>query len=301
MPDSSTSRPDPKNPTEALIGLALAEDLDSVGDVTSTFFVPEQTLGRARIFVKEEPVTLSGITVAEAVFHSVDPALQAVPTRKDGDLLQHGDGVLTLQGSLRSILTAERTALNFLQHLSGIATLTRRFVDAVNGFPARILDTRKTTPGWRALEKAAVRHGGGTNHRFGLFDAVMVKDNHLLAKPGLDWLRERCDAARAQAPDLKIQLEADTLDQVAHFLKIPEVDAILLDNMSLEALAEAVRLRNAHRPEVTLEASGGVDLESVRGIAGTGVDFISAGALTHSVKAIDFSLEINALDESGHP
>ncbi len=193
---------------------------------------------------------------------------------------------MEIRGRAASVLTAERTALNFLQRLSGVATLTRQYVEAVRGTSARILDTRKTTPGWRALEKAAVAAGGGTNHRVGLYDMALVKDNHLAA--GTD-LQKAIDRLRAERPGVRVELEADTLDQVRGFLKLKGVDVILLDNMSLAELREAVSLRQGG---LVFEASGGVNLETVRGIAETGVDFISVGAITHSARAVDLSLEI---------
>jgi nicotinate-nucleotide pyrophosphorylase (carboxylating) len=208
--------------------------------------------------------------------------------RPSGSRLAEGDGVIEVAGALRSILTAERVALNFIQRLSGVATLTRRFVDAVAGTGARILDTRKTTPGLRALEKAAVVAGGGTNHRFGLFDMVMVKENHLAASdPGA--MQQAIDSFRAKHPKVRIELEADTLDQVRAFLNLKGVNVILLDNMSCPDMAEAVRLGAG---KMEFEASGGVTLAKVAAIAATGVDFISVGALTHSAPALGFSLEI---------
>jgi nicotinate-nucleotide pyrophosphorylase (carboxylating) len=197
-----------------------------------------------------------------------------------------GETVLTISGYTRAILTGERVALNFLQRLSGIATLTAEFVKQVAGTGATILDTRKTTPGLRRLEKEAVRAGGGRNHRFGLYDAVMVKDNHLLAGPVLGTTLAKL---RATHPNLLIELEADTIEQVREFAGFPEVDVILLDNMSVEQLRAAIALR---RPGLIFEASGGVHLGTVRAIAQTGVDFISVGQLTHSARAIDLSLEL---------
>jgi nicotinate-nucleotide pyrophosphorylase (carboxylating) len=197
--------------------------------------------------------------------------------------------VLRVKGSTRAILSGERVALNFVQRLSGVATLTRRFVEAVGAHPAKILDTRKTTPGLRALEKAAVVAGGGVNHRFGLYDMAMVKDNHLAADATLSRLERGVQAFRAAHPGRRVELEADTLQQVGNFLNIEGVDVILLDNMSPELMQEAVRMG---RGRVKFEASGGVTVESVARIAATGVDFISSGALTHSAPAIDFSLEL---------
>ncbi|MGI8601487.1 MAG: carboxylating nicotinate-nucleotide diphosphorylase [Verrucomicrobiales bacterium] len=276
--------------TDQLIAAALEEDIGP-GDVTTQFFVAAQATAQARIFAKQSGV-LAGVATAAAVFEAVDPSLQISVTRNDGERLEAGGTVLEISGSTRSILTAERTALNFVQRLSGIATLTRQFVDAVAGTRARILDTRKTTPGWRHLEKAAVRAGGGQNHRAGLYDMVMVKDNHLLAESRPAELQRIIDRIRAQHPGIRIELEADSLEQIRAFLEFRGVDIILLDNMSLDQMSEAVRLVRSAGSGIELEASGGVSLETVRAIAETGVDFISSGALTHSALALDFSLEL---------
>jgi len=269
------------------VALALAEDIGS-GDLTAAFFIDADAKSAARIFAKE-PGILAGIHPAIETFHQVDPELRVSTTRQDGEKLERGDTVLEIFGKTASIVTGERVALNFLQRLSGIATLTSRYVAAVAGTRARILDTRKTTPGLRMLEKEAVKAGGGTNHRIGLFDMVMVKDNHLLANANLQHLERAVAHFKVEHPHIRIELEADTLEQVAAFLSLRNVDVILLDNMSLEDLRQAVKL-NARR--VLLEASGGVNLETVAEIAATGVDFISVGALTHSARAMDFSLEI---------
>lgn len=274
-------------PTHDPIDIALREDLGA-GDVTAEFFVDAAHTSQARIFAKESCV-LAGGAVAAEVFRRLDPTLALDLQRADGDALQPGDTVLHIKGNTRAILSAERVALNFIQRLSGIATLTRRFVDAVGSHRAKILDTRKTTPGLRALEKAAVAAGGGVNHRFGLYDMVMVKDNHLASDAGLEHLAQAVRAFRAAHPDKRVELEADTLQQVRDFLNIPWVDVILLDNMSLENLEQAVRLGQGR---VQFEASGGVTLDTVASIAATGVDFISSGALTHSARAVDFSLEL---------
>lgn len=276
--------------TSDLITLALAEDIGE-GDVTTRYFTDPQRLGMARIFAKE-PCVLAGGVVAEEVFHRVDPALKVTLSRADGTRLAKGDTALEVRGPISSLLTAERVALNFLQRLSGIATATRRYVDVIDGTSARILDTRKTTPGWRALEKAAVAAGGGTNHRIGLYDMVMVKDNHLAAGTTLEGLQAAISRVKSERPGIRVELEADTLDQVRAFLTLDGVDVILLDNMTNAQMREAVALR---RPGLVFEASGGVTLERLREIADTGVDFISVGALTHSVMSVDLSMEI--LDE----
>jgi nicotinate-nucleotide pyrophosphorylase (carboxylating) len=270
-----------------LIGIALAEDVGS-GDVTVEFFIDPAQRAAARIFAKE-PAVVAGAGVAADLFRRVDAGLLVRIEQEDGSWVVPGQTVLAMQGRAGSILTAERVALNFLQHLSGVATLTRRFVDAVAGTPARILDTRKTTPGLRALEKAAVRAGGGHNHRMGLYDMVMVKDNHLLASSESAALQAAIRRARAARPGLRIELEADTLDQVCAFLELEGVDVILLDNMTPADLRAAVAAGRGH--DVQFEASGGVTLETVAPIAATGVQWISVGALTHSARAIDFSLE----------
>jgi len=271
-----------------LIDLALAEDIGD-GDVTSRYFVPEDRVARAFIVARTEGV-ISGAEVAQAVFRTVDASLDTAILVPDGSRVSAGAMVLRVEGSARSILTAERTALNFLQRLSGVATLTRRYVDAISGTGAAILDTRKTTPGYRTLEKAAVVHGGGTNHRLGLFDRAMVKDNHLVAENSLSMLQEAIAKLKADRPGVEVELEADRLEQVEAFLGLDGVDYLLLDNMPLDGLRAAVAMRNG-RTIPRLEASGGVNLETVRGIAGTGVDFVSVGALTHSAPSLDLGLD----------
>lgn len=285
----------PKNDgTSELISLALWEDLGTEGDLTSQCFVAESAQGCGQIIGKEEGLVLSGLAVAEKVFRAIDDRVEFVRMAEDGQQIPRGKVVAEVRGKFRSLLMGERTALNFLQRLSGVATLTRRYVQAVAGTGVRVLDTRKTTPGWRALEKAAVRHGGAQNHRMGLYDAFMVKDNHLLAMPGAVDLEQLVAEARARFPGRKLQLEADTLEQVKRFLGMPGVDFILLDNMSASQLREGVALRNQLNPAVLLEASGGVNLETIRELAETGVDFISVGAMTHSARAVDLSLDFCA-------
>jgi nicotinate-nucleotide pyrophosphorylase (carboxylating) len=266
------------------VAIALAEDVGS-GDLTSIFFVPEHQRSQGRIFAKETAV-VAGTAVVQRVYQLLDPSVAATVTTSDGTLVSPGQTVVEIGGLTRSILTGERVALNFLQRLSGVATLTREFVLQTEGTKAKILDTRKTTPGMRALEKAAVKAGGGYNHRMGLYDGVIVKDNHLLARPEM---KEAIRALRDAQPDVLLEVEADTYAQVKEFVQFEGIDVILLDNMSIDEMRRCVRLR---RPGLKLEASGGVTLETTRSIAATGVDFISVGQLTHSARAIDFSLEL---------
>jgi nicotinate-nucleotide pyrophosphorylase (carboxylating) len=273
-----------------VIGLALAEDIGG-GDRTVEFFTDADRVGTARIVVREECV-IAGIETAAEVFRRVDPELAVTSCVTDGCEVRRGDVVMEIRGRVGSILTAERTALNFLQRLSGVATATRRHVDAVAGTRAKVLDTRKTTPGMRAIEKAAVKAGGGTNHRMGLFDMAMVKDNHLAEFGDVARLQRGIDTLRREHPGMRVELEAETLDQLMQFLALLGVDVVLLDNMDPGMLREAVRLRDETAPAVLLEASGGITLETIRNVAETGVDFISVGALTHSARAVDLSLEL---------
>jgi len=276
---------------EDIIALALSEDIGA-GDVTCKWFTAPDRTARARIIAKQD-CCLGGGHVAAEVFRRVDPSLTVKVLLSEGSALRTGDAVLNIAGSSASILTAERTALNFIQRLSGVATLARKYVDAVKGTGAIILDTRKTTPGLRVLEKAAVAAGGATNHRTGLYDMVMVKDNHLAAGTTLDEIQESIDRAKSANPALRIEIEADSLDQAVSFFGLRGVDVVLLDNMPPGLMSEAVRLRP---PNIRLEASGGITLETIREIAETGVDLISVGALTHSAPAVDFSLELTATE-----
>ena len=269
------------------IAAALKEDIGK-GDITTEFFVPETLHASGRI-VAHEPAVVAGTGTAAEIFRKIDPATDIQIVRRDGEAVAAGDIVIEVRGLARSILKAERVALNFLQRLCGIATLTRQFVDAVGSHPAKILDTRKTTPGLRALEKAAVVAGGGVNHRSGLFDMVIVKDNHLAALGGLSGFADQIRELRKERPEIRIEVEADDLEQARAFVEIDGIDVILLDNMEPAQIREALALR---RTNMKFEASGGITLKNVRRIAATGVDYISIGALTNAAPAIDLGLEM---------
>jgi nicotinate-nucleotide pyrophosphorylase (carboxylating) len=286
-PDPGLVGPDPAA-VAAVVAAGLHEDVGA-GDVTTDALVDPLLRSSAELLLKG-PGVLAGLDIAAAVFRALDPAVTFRGLIADGERYEAADLPVTLvaiEGTTSALLTGERLALNVLGRLSGIATLTRRYVEAVEGTGAVILDTRKTTPGLRALEKYAVRCGGGTNHRIGLFDAVLIKDNHLRAAGGV---RRAIEAARRARPDLAIEVETETLGQVREALDAG-ADRILLDNMPLPLLREAVAVVHGRVP---LEASGGVSLATVRGIAETGVDCISVGALTHSAVALDVSLEFAA-------
>ena len=276
-------KPDDYDP----IAAALKEDIGD-GDITTEFFVPEALHATGRI-VAREPAVVAGTGTAAEVFRKADSATDIQIVHPDGDAIVAGDVVIEVRGLARSILKAERVALNFLQRLCGIATLTRQFVDAVGNHPAKILDTRKTTPGLRALEKAAVVAGGGVNHRSGLYDMVLVKDNHLAALGGLSGFADQIRRLRKQRPDIRIEVEADDLEQARAFVEVDGIDVILLDNMVPAQIREALALR---RNNIKFEASGGITLRNVRRIAATGVDYISIGALTSAARAIDLGLEM---------
>jgi nicotinate-nucleotide pyrophosphorylase (carboxylating) len=271
-----------------LVGLALAEDVGR-GDWTSQWTIDGEAWGRA-VVVAKVPLVVAGLAAAVKVFRMLDPDLQVELRAADGFRARSEDVILEVSGRVQTILGAERTALNFLAHLSGVATLTRRFVEAIEGTSARIVDTRKTTPGWRYLEKDAVRAGGGFNHRMGLHDMVLVKDNHIAAAGGIE---AAIRAVRSENDlDLPVEVEVGDLDQLEAALRLG-VERVLLDNMAVDLLREAVRRTHAlgeNRPE--LEASGNVTLETVRSVAETGVDLISVGALTHSAPAVDLSLRV---------
>ncbi|MEW6141826.1 MAG: carboxylating nicotinate-nucleotide diphosphorylase [Chloroflexota bacterium] len=270
-----------------LVELAIAEDIGR-GDVTTTALIPADLQGEAAILVKANGV-LSGTRAFKTVYRRIDQSVRVTFKRRDGDRVRSGDIVGTVRGSYASILCGERTALNFLQHLSGIATATSEYVEAVSGLPTKILDTRKTSPGMRALEKAAVKAGGGVNHRMGLYDALLIKDNHLsvLRRQGLSIARI-LHKARAAHPCLMLEIEVRSARE-ARAAADAGADIIMLDNMSLTDMRKAVK---AVRGKALIEASGGMTLDRVRAVAKTGVDFISIGAITHSAKALDISLEV---------
>ncbi len=273
---------------QELIRLALQEDFGD-GDVTSNYFVPEDLQARALMRPRVQGV-LSGVKVAEEVFRAVDPTLHIEVYLHDGEEVAPGAVVMMIEGKARSILGAERTALNFIQRLSGVATMTHKYVKAIAHTSCKLLDTRKTTPGYRLLEKAAVVHGGGNNHRLGLYDRAMVKDNHLMTDGKADHLQACIRKLKADKPHVEVELEADRLDQVASFLQLEGVDYILLDNMSCEDMRKAVEMRGPNRKPY-FEASGGLTLETAPAAAETGVDFMSFGCLTHSVPSLDLGLD----------
>ncbi|MDF3129826.1 carboxylating nicotinate-nucleotide diphosphorylase [Kiritimatiellaeota bacterium B1221] len=270
-----------------LIRMSLEEDLGSVGDVTSSALMPDARM--SVVMVAREACVQAGLGVAAQVFQAVEPGLAVTALAKDGEAVEAGAELLRIEGSAIGVLSAERTALNFVQHLSGIATVTRSYVDVVEDLGTQILDTRKTTPGWRLLEKYAVHCGGGVNHRAGLYDQILIKDNHLA-----HWRRstgksiaEAVEAARASAPGLLVEVEADTVPQVQKLLEA-KPDWILLDNMSFVEMEMAVDMcKGISRTE----ASGGITMDTLRGVAETGVDAISVGALTHSVRSVDIALD----------
>jgi nicotinate-nucleotide pyrophosphorylase (carboxylating) len=264
-----------------LVRAALAEDLGAQGDITSAAVIPEGAQLSAEM-VAREPLVVAGMDVAAAVFRALDPGVRFALSVSDGGAARQGDVLCRVHGNARALLAGERSALNIVQHLSGIATVTRRYVEAVTGTGAVLLDTRKTIPGLRVLDKYAVRMGGGTNHRMGLFDAVLIKDNHVAAAGGVGEA-----VRRAKAAGLAVEVEVDRLDQIEAALAAG-ADRLLLDNMGLGVLREAVALV---RGRVPTEASGGVRLETVRAIAETGVTYVSVGRLTQSAPAVDIGLD----------
>jgi nicotinate-nucleotide pyrophosphorylase (carboxylating) len=283
-----------------LLEEALREDLAGALDLTTSAVIPDNARGAVNIVARRSGV-VAGLPIVSMVFEALDADVDVAHLVDDGDAVSPGTVVATLAGSTRSLLIGERTALNFLTHLSGIATMTREFVDRISGTRAKILDTRKTLPGWRALEKYAVRCGGGTNHRFGLYDGVLIKDNHLAAWAGLaerPSVAEAVQRARELSPaGVPIEVEVDSLDQLSAALPAAP-DIVLLDNMSPNLLRQAVAVRDSTAPATLLEASGGVSLDTVTEIARTGVDHISIGAITHSAPALDLAFDWKATSES---
>ncbi len=270
-----------------MVRAALLEDLGLAGDITTNAIIPPEATSEAVLALREDGC-IAGVPLAVAAFRALDPDMIIEPHTAEGAMAAAGSVIARLKGKTRAILTAERVALNLVQHLSGIATATRHFVEAVAGTHTRIVCTRKTTPGLRAFEKYAVRAGGGFNHRFGLFDGVLIKDNHIAAAGGVSVAIERVLAASGHL--VKIEVEVDTLDQLEEALQHP-IDAVLLDNMAVPELKNAVARAKIVKPGILCEASGGIRLVTVRLIAETGVDMISVGALSHSVRSLDIGLD----------
>ena len=279
---------------QTLIDLALAEDLGDVGDLTSLSVISPAATGRVNVVARESGI-VAGLPILKMVFSAIDKNVDC-KISEDGGHVDRGTVVGEIHGSVRALLSGERTALNFLSHLSGIATSTSQYVERVAGTKAKILDTRKTLPGWRTLQKYAVLCGGGVNHRMGLFDAIMIKDNHVAAWTEANRnLVDAAKSARAYVVDNRhavqfIQVEVDTIAQLKDVLP-SKPDLVLLDNMPPQTLSEAVAIRDQTAPKIQLEASGGITLDSVRAVAETGVDRISIGALTHTVRALDFGFD----------
>ena len=270
-----------------LLQLAFAEDLGD-GDHTTLSTIPSDAKGRSRLIIKEDGV-LSGVDVALKVLHKVDPSIKVDVKIQDGSDVKKGDIVFTAEGSVRSLLIAERTMLNIMQRMSGVATMTRRYQDKLKGLHTRVLDTRKTTPGMRMLEKEAVAAGGGTNHRIGLFDMILIKDNHIDFAGGIEKAISRAgEYCRNNGKDLKIEVEVRSLDDIRRVMEHGGVDRIMFDNFSPELTREAVKMVNG---KYETESSGGITLENLREYGEAGVDFISVGALTHSVKGLDMSFK----------
>jgi nicotinate-nucleotide pyrophosphorylase (carboxylating) len=288
----------PGRELEVLVERALAEDLGAAGDVTGTAMIPADRQAAAVVRARSEGIAC-GLPVAAEVLRQCAPGVRMSAHVRDGERVEAGGILLSVQGPLRGILAAERTLLNFVGRLSGIATVTSRYAQAVRGTRALICDTRKTTPGLRMLEKWAVRCGGGTNHRIGLFDAMLVKDNHvagLAPRAMAAAVAAAAAGARAAQPLRFVEVECDTLEQLQALLELPHgtVDMVLLDNMRPDRLAEAVRMRDTAGSRIALEASGGIDLSTVAAVAATGVERISVGALTHSAPCLDVGLDIDA-------
>ena len=278
-----------KELTDRLIELAFAEDIGD-GDHTTLCSIPETATGKARLLIKEEGI-LAGVEVAKAVFHKFDPDLSVEVFINDGAHVKPGDVAFVVSGKVQSLLQTERLMLNIMQRMSGIATTTHNYVKLLEGTKAKVLDTRKTTPGMRMLEKAAVKIGGGENHRIGLFDMILLKDNHVDFAGGIEnAIRGAQQYLKEKNKQLKIEIEVRNFDELNQALAVGGVDRIMLDNFTPEQIREAVKLVNGR---VELESSGGITFETIRRYAETGVDYISVGALTHSVKSLDMSLKAN--------
>lgn len=270
-----------------LLTLAFAEDIGD-GDHTTLSTIPEDATGRSRLIIKEKGI-LSGVETALKVLHRIDPEIKTEVLIKDGTEVNPGDIVFTAQGKVRSLLMAERTLLNIMQRMSGVATMTGKYQEQLKGLKTKVLDTRKTTPGMRILEKEAVKTGGGENHRMGLFDMILIKDNHIDFAGGLEKAVERAkEYCRTNGKDLKIEVEARTLDDVKKLTEMEGVDRIMFDNFTPELTAEAVKIVDGKKET---ESSGGITIENLRKYGETGVDYISVGALTHSVKGLDMSFK----------
>jgi nicotinate-nucleotide pyrophosphorylase (carboxylating) len=271
---------------EAAVNRALEEDLGRAGDITSIATVPEETRGRA-VVVARKPGVVSGLPWVEAAFRRLAPEIEIAAFTRDGAAITAGAKLMTIEGNARAILSAERTALNFIGHMSGIATATAEFVKRIAHTKARIICTRKTTPGLRAVEKYAVRCGGGYNHRFGLDDAMLIKDNHIAVAGGISAVLKRAKAAAGHL--VKIEIEVDSLEQLKEVLKVGLADVVLIDNFDLDSMRRAVAMVAGR---LIIEASGGITLASAASIAETGVDYLSSGSLTHSVQNLDIGLDI---------
>lgn len=272
---------------DMLLELAFLEDVGD-GDHTTLSTIPADAMGRSRLIIKEEGI-ISGVKIAEKVLHKVDPAIKMEILIEDGSHVRPGDVAFIAEGPVRSLLIAERTMLNIMQRMSGVATMTRKYQDRLHGLHTRVLDTRKTTPGMRMLEKEAVACGGGTNHRIGLFDMILIKDNHIDFAGGIEKAIERANQyCRENNKDLKIEVEVRSLDDIRRVLAVGGVDRIMFDNFTPELTAEAVKLVDGR---YETESSGGITIENLREYGEAGVDYISVGALTHSVKGLDMSFK----------
>ena len=272
---------------DELIDLAFAEDIGD-GDHTTLCCIPDTAMGKSRLLIKE-PGILAGVEIARKIFHRFDPDLKMTVYIEDGTAVKPGDVAFVVEGRVQSLLQTERLMLNVMQRMSGISTMTHRYVKKLEGLHTRILDTRKTTPGMRMLEKEAVKIGGGVNHRIGLFDMILLKDNHVDFAGGIENAISRChDYLKAKGKDLKIEIEVRNLDELKEVMRVGGVDRIMLDNFSPELTKEAVKIVGG---KYEIESSGGITFDTIRDYAESGVDFVSVGALTHSVKGLDMSFK----------